>query len=155
MTLDPTARFSNVQDSLKKYLVDSLETIEGIELSFDKILDDPRTVEPSTNRWVSVKTSPVMTEALSEAKLELFCVTRADPERYKLWQLRDTVLGYFSDEDNPSVQKSIPFYRSRAAGAWTLIGGLVVSDIREDLENLRDNSQLLLMTITLNYASKV
>ena len=88
--------------------------------------------------------------------IELYLCTRSDPERYRLWQLKDTVLGYFSDEASTSVQKIIPFYRSRATGSWTQIGGLVVYDIKEEGPfPLRDNSNLLLMTVTIKYPSKV
>ena len=49
MALDATAREANLRDSIKKFFIDNLETIEGLVVTFDKALSYPdlsdRTVE--------------------------------------------------------------------------------------------------------------
>ena len=42
MSLHATAREANVTDSIQKYFIDNLETIEGLAVTFDKALSQPK-----------------------------------------------------------------------------------------------------------------
>jgi len=132
MTLDPTARRANVQDSLKKYFVDNLETIEGIALNFDRTLEAPALQGTSVDRWVAVNFDDMQRSSMSSFTVHLHCAARRDSEGFRLAQLTDTVYGYLKDSTQTDGMARIPLYRSRPDGAWTLLdGGIVIQDIIE------------------------
>ena len=158
MALDPTARLANVKDSLKKYFVDSLYTGEEIPLTFDKGLATPPTLQgTAVDRWVSINFGLLDMEALSTLLLNIFCCTRGDAEGFRLAQLRDTVMGYLTDTDQSDSMKRIPFYRSRASGAWTLLaGGFMVQDVTESGElEAPDETKYRILTAKFRFASKI
>jgi len=159
MALDATARKANVMDSLKKYLVDSLKTASGIEITFDKRLSDPPIVQGHTvNRWVTIGIGPIVQEALSSVFVEMFCCTRNDTEGFRLAQLRDTVVGYLTDTDMTDGMKRIQFYRSvpPGGGDWTKIGAFVVQDIAESKDQeAPDGTKFVIITCRLRFGSKV
>ena len=157
MSLDPTAREANIRDSIKKYFVDNLYTNEGVELTFDKSLSTPPVTQGiSANRWVSVKFGQMSFGPFSEVYLDVACCTRQDSEGYRLAQLRDTVMGYLTDTSPSDGMRRIPFYRSRAAGAWTLLGALLVQDVSESMQmELEDETKYKVLTVRLRFASKV
>jgi len=56
MALDPTARTTNIKDSVKKYFVDNVWRISKIHLTFDKAMNAPLLQgQAGVNRWLSVK----------------------------------------------------------------------------------------------------
>ncbi len=119
MALDPTARESNIIDSLKRFFVDNLYTAEGIEVTFDVSLSVPTLQGTEVDRWYAIGWGSLALETLSSFPVNIFCCTRRDTEGFKLAQLRDTAYGYLIDVDQTDGMKRITFYRSRAAGAWT------------------------------------
>jgi hypothetical protein len=157
MSLDPTARESNIRDSIKKYFVDNLYSTEGIDLTFDKSLSTPPVTQGiSVNRWVSVKFGQMSFDSFSEVYLDIACCTRQDAEGYRLAQLRDTVMGYLTDTSPSDGMRRIPFYRSRATGAWTLLGALLVQNVSESMQmELEDETKYKVLTVRLRFASKV
>ena len=76
MSLDATARLSNVMDSLKKYFFDSLYTTEGKEVMFDKSLSTPDLADKSIDRWVVINFGALDMGTLSEFYLNIFVCSR-------------------------------------------------------------------------------
>lgn len=157
MALDPTARLSNILDSLKKYFIDSLHTAEGKEVMFDKSLSTPDLQDKSVDRWVVINFGSISMETLSEIYLNVFVCSRKDPEGFKNSQLRDTIFGYLIDTDKTDGMARIPLYQSRAVGAWTQLGGgFVVQEIVEGpLFEAEDLTKYRQLTIRLRWAAKV
>lgn len=126
MALDPTARESNIRDSIKKYFVDSLEGnghLSTNTVMFDKGLSIPNLRNKTLDRWVSVNFAPLeIANGMARQDLAIFCATRDDNEGFKLAQLRDTVVGYLTDSTVSDGMARVPLYRSRATGSWTLLG---------------------------------
>ena len=125
MALDPSARKANVKDSIKDYLLDNIETISGITVSFDSKLSTPNLKDKSVDRWVSVLLGE-MDRKEGVQFVDLYCCTRNDNEGFKLAQLTDTVLGYLTDTSMSDSMARVPLYRSSATEAWTQIGTMVV-----------------------------
>ncbi|HDZ15566.1 hypothetical protein LCGC14_1082990 [marine sediment metagenome] len=157
MTLDPTARESNVRDSLKKYFVDNLHTKEGIILSFDKQISDPAIHKvQSVNRWISIKIGAMDRNEMGRLDVDLYCAVRQDPESFRLAQLCDTVMGHLTDTTQTDTMRRIPFYRSRETGAWTLLGALLVVDVLESgEEDGPDSSKFKILTLTIRWSAKI
>ncbi len=157
MALDPTAREANFKDSMKKYIVDTMWTIERVPISFDPALSNPKVpnnVELTT--WLNVRFGDFYRDDLSRAMLEIRCCTRQDNEGFKLAQLTDKVIGYFTTTDGDGI-KRITFYRSyEAPTPWVAIGGIVVQDIIESgVVKAEDETNFKVLYITLRFASKI
>ena len=157
MALDDTSKESNVRDSIKRYFVTSLYDAEGVELTFDKYIATPNVRTKAVDRWVSINFGGMEMSVLSSLMLNIFCCTRSDGEGFKLAQLRDKVFKYLTDNTQTDGMARIPFYRSRADGAWTLLdGGFVVSDVIESQQfEADDGTKYKVLTATLRFSSKV
>jgi hypothetical protein len=157
MTLDPTAREANCIDSIKKYLIDNLYTTEGICLSFDKVLSTPNIQGIAVDRWVGVQFGSIDMDSLSTLTIDLFLCTRKDPEYFRLAQLRDTVLGYLTDNTHTDSMARIPLYRSYASQAWELLsGGFVVQRVIEGQRcELEDLTKVKQLTCILRWGAKI
>lgn len=154
MVLDPTAREANYRDSMKKYLVDSLVTAAGLNLSFDASLVTPILRNKSTDKWVVVNFGDMHRDDMSTATMEIFCCTREDNEGFKLAQLTDTVMGYLSSTVDGDSTKRIVFYRSYPNQAWVEIGGIIVLEVFESAQLLADDStKYKILSIVLKFAS--
>ena len=156
MSLDPTARLANVKDSVKKYFVDNIYSIEGKQVTFDKGLKTPNIQGTAINEWVSVNLGTTDMDHMGTQLLNIYTCTRQDPEGFRLAQLRDKVMGYLSDTTQTDGMKRITLYRSRAAGAWTQVGSFLVQDVIEsgDLE-APDETKYRILTATLRWSAKI
>ena len=158
MVLDPTAREANYKDSIKKYLIDNLVTIESLDITFDPRMYDPQTFinkNRSLKKWVAIKFGSLYRDDMSQALLEIRPCTRGDNEGFQLSQLCDKIIGYFSDTTGDGI-KRITFYRSYPTIPWVSIGGIVVQDIHESQELQADDETLFkVITIVLRFASKI
>ena len=154
MALDATAREANLRDSVKKYLKDSCSA-SNIPVLFDVRLTDPDLSDKSVNRWVSVIIGPVVPGDVTTVTLDIYCVTRGDPEGFRLSQLRDTMMGYLTDNTSTDGARRITFYQSVHGGDWVNIGGILVTSIAESGENIaRDMTRFKIISCVLRFASK-
>ena len=157
MTIDSTARLSNVMDSIKKYFIDNLYTKEGICLSFDKTLSTPVLQGIDVNRWVSFRFGATTMDSLSSIIIDLFLYTRNDTEYFRLAQLRDTLFGYLVDGTKTDGMARIPLMKSHPTQAWILLeGGFVVQEIIEgDNSELDDLTKFKQITCILRWGTKI
>lgn len=156
MTLDPTARESNFRDSWKKFLVDNVYTLSGIQVTFDKTMAVPKlTGNKEVTRWINVRFGDLHRQHLSAGIVEIFCCTRQDNEGFRLAQLGDTVMGYLSNNTGDGIMR-IPFYRSYPTQAWVKIGGIVVQDILESEQlNAEEETKYKILTVISRFASVI
>lgn len=157
MVLDASARKSNCKDSVKKFFVDNIYTTEGKEVVFDKSLSTPDLKDKTVDRWVVVNFGPMDMTSLAELYLNIFICTRKDSEGFKNAQLRDTVMGYLTDNTQTDGMARIPLYQSRSSGSWTLLaGGFVVQEITEGEEfDIDDQTKGLQLTVRLRWGCKI
>lgn len=150
MSLNASARESNFRDSLKKFFVDSIETAEGVPVTFDKALNAPNIQGKTVEKWASIVIGPIGFDTLSDAIIEIYCCTRRDNEGYKLSQLRDKVLGYLVDDSMQDGKKRIDFYQSSYSGSWTLLGKILVWDILQSGDMIaEDETKYKVLTVIL------
>jgi len=158
MALDPTAREANFRDSIKDYLIDNIETTEGIPLSFDKALSSPDLQGKTVHIWVNVLIDGIHLGTMSEVNLRLFCCTRQDNEGFKLAQLRDKVMGYLvNDGTVGDGMVRIPFYRSYPLKVnWVLLGSLIIQDVFESPQmEAPDETKYKILNVRLRTPSKM
>jgi hypothetical protein len=156
MSLDASARESNLRDSIKKFFVDNIQTTEGVAVTFDKALNAPLITGKEVDKWVSITFGPITLDTMSDVIFEIYCCTRRDNEGYKLSQLRDKVMGYLIDYDMADGKKRIDFYQSSYSGAWTLLGKLLVWEILPSGDMLAaDETKFKVLTVILKVAMKI
>ena len=156
MALDPTARESNLRDSVKKYFVDSLHPT--YQLIFDRGLATPRVqgTPSEVDKWISVNFGPMDRGTLSEHSLTVYCCTRKDNEGFKLAQLSDTVMGFLSDDTQTDGMRRIDLYRSYESQAWVKLGAMVVQEVTESQQyEADDETKYKILTVRLRWASKI
>ncbi len=150
MALDQTAQKSNFWFSLKKYVIDNIAVINGIEVIFDKFLPPTSGVD----RWLFVMQGVLGRDTVSEYTFEIYCVTRQDYEGDRLASLIDTVSGYFvGDVTKTDGLIRIPFY-----DALTQVqnGSMIIVDCKESgIGEAPDQSKFSILSITAKMASKV
>lgn len=155
MALDPTARFANVMDSIKRYLVENLYETENIPVLFDTDLSTPKLQGHTVDKWITVNFGDKDRKA-GWLILTLLCCTRKDEEGFKLAQLTDKALGYLSDNTTTGGFRMIPFYQSAAVGDWTLLAGGFAVIIEGESEQLRadDGTKFVIINCRLLWANK-
>jgi len=155
MGLDATAREANVRDSLKKFFVDTLETIENISLTFDKGLSVPKIQGNSLDKWVSINFKEIETDLVARHSIDIVCCSRKDTEGFILAQLRDKVMGYLEDKDQFDSIRRISLYRSSATEAWTKIGGIMAYPGNESRQmEDEDGTKFKIINVDLRWAIK-
>lgn len=152
MVLDPTTRESNFRDSIKKFFIDNLKTIEGIDVTFDISLSSPKIQgQPhQVKKWISVNFGDIDTEeAVSEGEIIVIPCTRGDAEGYQLTHLRDRVMGYLT---NPGT---ITLYRSYPA-PWVEIGGMkVFVGVESQQMEAEDSTKFKRIPVLLKWGSRL
>jgi hypothetical protein len=155
MSLDGTIREANIRDSVKKYFVDNLYTVEGIQISFDRGLSTPKVQGIEVDKWYAITFGSIEIGTLASCMITLFCCTKQDAEGFKLAQLRDKALNYLIDNDATDGRKRITLYRSHPTEAWVNIGGMVV-DVDSESPSMEadDGSKLKTISINLRWAAR-
>jgi hypothetical protein len=154
MAIHSTASLANVYDSLKKFFVDNLYTVEGISTMFDRSLSDPATVDLALQQWVVVNYGEYIPGNISTMNLDVYCCTREDVEGYNLIRLRDTVLGYLTDATALDGKRRIKLWQSHPTNLWTEVGGMVLLfDMESQLFYAPDETKYKALGCTLMWGS--
>jgi hypothetical protein len=157
MALHSTSRLSNIKDSLKKYFVESLEQTEGLQVVFDKNVENIPTVQGTpVDRWVVViMGTPDINSPLASANVKVICCSQKDSEGFKLAQTRDAVVGYLTDPDKSDGMRRIPLYKSYKDSPWELLGGMVVQEILEtDSGEIANGIKVHIMNVRLRWGAR-
>ena len=151
MALDQTAKIYNVQKSFRKYLIDNVNRIGGVRVSFDKDITPPQKQGVPYDSWLSVNYGTSLPETVSMQMVRLACCTRKDKEADDLAQMRDTVMGYLTDTD--TGYQRIPLYD---VSTWTAVGSMLVYiDAESGVQEATDGTKFKLINLTLKWGSKV
>ncbi len=158
MSLDSTSRESNIRDSIRKYFVDELTSL-NVAFTFDTSLSAPKIqgTPSEVDRWVVINFSLIdITDYMARADLEIFCATRNDPSGAKLSQLRDKIVGLLVDGNQTDGMKRIDLYRSRETGSWTKIGAMIVTNYGPESGDLKapDETKYKRIPVTLRWGVK-
>ncbi len=155
MALDETAKITNVRKSFKKFMVDNLNTIENIRVSFDMDITPPMVQGVASETWISVNYGSAMPDTVSSQMINLVCCTRKDTEGYSLDLLRDIVLGYLTDTTISDGLKRITLYNVTTS-PWTQVGTMLVYiDSESGQQRAEDGTKFWIISITLKWGSKV
>lgn len=156
MPLDETAKLSNIVRSVKKYFVDSLYTVESIQLDFDKSYQDVyAALGDLVNQWVIIAFDFSNMDTLASFDLTFFLYSRKDPEAVNLFVLRDKVMAYLIDTTQTDGLARITLYDA----AWTTVGAavIVLPAGRHESNNFvaEDGTKFRYISATLHWGAKV
>jgi hypothetical protein len=84
-----------------------------LHVVYDKSLTDVTNVDSSVTEWISVNFGNIDFSGIFEAQVDLYVLTREDPEGLANSAVFDRVLNFFSDPVMPDGNKRIPFYELR------------------------------------------
>lgn len=151
MALDPTSQIANVQRSFKKYMVDNINRVEKIRVSFDMDLTPPEKQGVKFNKWLAVNYKTTTPKNVSMQMVQLACCTRKDAEGETLADFRDTVMGYLTDTTNNT--RRITLYDS----SWSKLGAMMVYIDNESggPQRAEDGTKFWLISITLKWGAKI
>lgn len=118
----------NFSYSLKKYVIDNLVTIEGLEVYFDKTYIEGQEVPATkTTEWVVFDMDTSTTwGVLKNQMVYVYIHARGDKEGDKLNALQDAVIKYFEDMSVPDGQVRVPLYDTSQATPWPELGHMLV-----------------------------
>lgn len=122
MSLSSVTKEVDFKNSIKKYFLDSLETIEQLKIFFESLFEVP--VDSSGKKlksWVVVSFGYRNLGNVSEQQVSLDLYTTEDNEADDLAELVDAVMNYLIDEDSINGLKTIPYYDS----SWAVVGGII------------------------------
>lgn len=150
--LDPTLSESCLKNSIKKFFVDNIYTVEGIHLDFDVQYVMPEDTGIEANKWISIKFGKIEGGTLSRAHIIVYLFTREDLEGVDLSILRDIVMDKIIDLEATDGAKRIPYYDS----SWLQIGAMIPSLTLEQDEPgiFDDGTKFKWMRIDLAWGAK-
>jgi hypothetical protein len=157
MALDATARETNFRDSMRKYLVDNLYTVEGYPVYFRQSFTTVVVSSSSSiEKWIVATFGNIYLDVMTRGTMELRPCTRNDTSRFKLAQMTDKIVGYLTPSSGDGITR-IPFYQSaEQAVDWVEIGGIVVEDIYTSLDMVaEDETNFKVINVALRFASKL
>ena len=153
MSLDATAREANIWDSIKKSFVDNMT---AHPITFDKSLSAPEISGRTIDKWYSIIMGSAEIGDMSDVVLDIFICSRQDNEWHKNAQMKDTMFELLTDPDQTDSTKRIPFYQSHPTNPWTLIGGILITEIIESPRmEAADETKYKILHCRLRTASKV
>jgi hypothetical protein len=127
MALDNTAKLSNITDSLKKYFVDNLYTVESIHLDFGKSYEEVyKDLPERVDQWAIVAFDPLTPDTLSELSITIYMFSRRDPESKNLYLLRDKIFNYLIDTSQTDGLARVTIYDTSNPASWVAVGKGVV-----------------------------
>ena len=151
MTLDATAKESNLKSSLTKYFVDTLETAGGYHLMFDTGLSTPDLSRKKVDRWFVVAIGDSQVSGLSSVNLDIFCCTRRDPEGVSLSAMSDVAFDAVTDTAQPDGRRRIVLYDNLSSS----VGALLVQKIIKSKEmEGPEGTKFKILTCNLQWVAK-
>lgn len=122
MAISSVTKEVDFKNSIKKYFLDSLETIEGIPLYFEALFEVPLDSHGvKLKQWVVISLGYRELGTVSEQQISIEVFTTSDSEGDDLSALVDIIMNYLIDESAINGLKMIPYYDS----SWTIVGGII------------------------------
>jgi len=151
--LDQTAKIYNVQKSFKRYIIDNVNRIENIRVSFDKDLSPPQKQGVAYDSWLSVNFGSSLPDTVAIQMVRLVCCARKDTEADDLSQMVDVVMGYLTDITQTNKERRIPLYN---ISTWAIVGSMLVFiDSESGIQESTDGTKFKIINLTLKWGAKV
>ena len=152
MAIDASAKKTNIRLSLKKYLIDTIETVQGKKVFFGIGYALPQIDE--LTEWFSVGFGPMSRTGFSGFVVDLIAATRKDAEGDNLSELVDIGYAVMTDNTQPDGKRRISLYNV-VGTTWTEFDKLLVTDINDSGEMTGpDGTQYQTLTCKINWVAK-
>ncbi|MCE5226094.1 MAG: hypothetical protein LLG05_09595 [Porphyromonadaceae bacterium] len=158
MSLNPLALEVNLNGSLKKYFVDSLEK-NGVKVSFDISLAAPDVRSQGSNavrQWYNIDFGQFGRGALSDYTFMIYCLSRQDAEGKRLSVMCDILIDFLVDSTRTDGLRRIPFY-DISKTPWELLTNMIVQEISEDKPFMlpEDETKVKIYTVRLRWGTAI
>lgn len=153
--ISPESRVTDFELSVRKYFVDTLETIEHLKLFFDWIEDVPiDALGNKLTQWVIIHFNDVDFGSVSECLVDINVFTRNDFENDLNNVLTDKVNNYILDENADGGYHIIPYYNTKET-PWVFNGG-IIPFIRNifPVEDAKDSTKIRTIHIMCKWGGK-
>jgi hypothetical protein len=101
---------SGFKISISNYIDAQASVSPTLHVVYDKSLTDATNTDKSIKEWISVSFGTMDFEGICEGQVDIYVLTRQDPEGVKNAQVFDKLMNFFSDPAMPDGNKRIPFY---------------------------------------------
>ena len=156
MAIEATISEFFFRSSIKKYFVDTLHTIEGKLVIFDRTILYEEVAGYDIDDWFVVNFGPFTRDMLSEGYIEINCCTRNDAEGVKLSKLSDLAYKYLYDKTKTDTLQRVSIYDSTNpdASQWVEIGMMLITNVREGQQVLTpDKTKVKSMILEFTWGS--
>lgn len=156
MVIDPTASEFFFRSSIKKYMMDSFFTGEGVLVIFDKTILYEEVMSYGVSKWIVVNFGSFKRGLFSKNILDISCCTRKDEEGVVLSKLTDIVISYLTDITKTDTMKRITLFNTTDTDPlnWTEVGKMLVLDNFEGAQSLTaDRTKVKTITTLLSWVS--
>jgi hypothetical protein len=133
MPLDPTLSEQCFRNSIKKYFVDTLQTVDGVYVGFETEYKQPEDVGGNeVTEWINFHFNGVTSgNAVSTGRVAAYLFTRKDTDGANLATLRDKLMSRLVDLSATDGIMRIPLYDL----TWTATGvGIMLHTGNESVE---------------------
>jgi len=96
--------------SISNFIDNKASEVPALHVVYDKSLTDATNTDKSIKEWISVNFGTIDFEGMCEGLVEVYVLTREDPEFLNNDIVLDRVMNFFSDKAMPDGNKRIPFY---------------------------------------------
>lgn len=126
MTIHPIESEIHFKKSIMRFLIDELQTNEGVFLIFGFSTGAPRNdLNVLQDSWVCVSFGEKRADALMSAYVMFDIYTRKDNEGFESARIVDSITGVFSDENAIDGNARIMLYDTSVEGSWVISGGIM------------------------------
>jgi hypothetical protein len=153
--LHPLSKETNVRQSLKKYFVDNL----GTTVTFDTSLAAPDVRvqgAAAVKQWYNVDFGEFGRDSLALFYMDVYCLSRQDPEGVKLTESADTLMDLLVDSTKTDGMRRINLY-DVSKSPWEVLGAMVVQDVWEapTQDVVEDETKLKLFSVRLRWGARM
>lgn len=152
MAIDPTHSEQCFRNSIKKFFIDNLYTIDGIFIDFDKTYSIPKKNGDEVDRWIIFHFDGIhYHNNVATGRIGAYMFSRRDDDGMDLSALRDTLYDYMLDDTMPDMKKRVTLYDL----AWAVIGGMPVT-VGDESEQMTadDDTKYKYMNLYFRYGVK-
>ena len=153
MALDVTLQEVAFRKSVKKFLVDSLYTTDGIYIGFETMFKEPETSGGTPlDVWINFHFDGLSVHGnTARGRVAAYLFSRRDADGSLLSGLRDSLMDKLIDLDMPDGLKRVPLYDA----TWQQVAGMIVTTGGESKEESGvDDTTYKFVNLYFNYATK-
>jgi hypothetical protein len=156
MPLPDISKEINFKLSVRKFFYEIANSFSpSLPLLFDTGLQVPVDSESEAPKWLTVEFGTFIAGSVNEALVDVYCCARKDVGSDVVTELRDIVVGNFTDSTQSDSTRRIPIYVNLNTSEEEIIGWMI-ADIAYQSPYMKatDGTKYKLVTINLKWGGQ-